>query len=273
MNRKVRTRSSRVSGTKNKNMNTIVLQKGQIFDTLHYGQLEIIEEVKNNIPIKKYNTQIFKIKFLETGTIKEVSWQDIRRGKVSDYNLKSICGVACLGEGKYKSDDRNYLRWKALINRCYNIKDNKYSSYGKKGIKVCEEWKNFQNFAKWIEENNKYNIDIALDKDVIANINHLEGKIYSPETCLLIPHNINGFLAGDGVTCGVSRVFKGWKANLSYEGQKYNLGIFKDWKDAKIAYSNKKQECWEDLLNKSDISEELKEILLQYDFSWYWLWR
>ena len=256
-------------------MNTIILQKGQIFNSLHYGQFEILEEIKENIEIKNYNTQIFKIKFLETGTEKEVSWQDIRKGSVQDYNYKNEFGV-CKGEGNYDSlNNPYYQRWNQIIHRCYDKKYNKYSSYGGKGVKVCEDWKNFQNFAKWIEEKNNYNKidDFAVDKDIIANINHLEIKIYSPETCLLIPHNINGFLAGDSVTCGVSKTRKKWRANLSYEGQKYDLGLFENWKDAKIAYANKKQECWEDLLRKSIISKELKEILLQYDFSWHWLWK
>ena len=88
-----------------------------------------------------------------------------------------------------------------------------------------------------------------------------------------MPPNINGFLICDNVTCGVTKAHRKWRAILGYEGQKYDLGLYQNWKDAKIAYANKKQECWEDLSNKSNISEELKEILLQYDFSWHWLWK
>ena len=253
-------------------MNTIKLQKGQIFNSLLCGQFEILEEITNISIEKKWNTQKFKIRFLKTGTIKEVFWSDIRKGTIQDYNLRKICNIACIGEGEYKTDNKYYFKWKGLINRCYNNKEYGYKNYGAKGITVCEEWLNFQNFVKWIKDKDIYN-SFEIDKDVIANINHLEIKIYSPETCLILPPNINGFLVCDNVTCGVTKAHKKWRAILGYEGQKYDLGLYQNWKDAKIAYANKKKECWEDLLNKSDISEELKEILLQYDFSWYWLWK
>ena len=74
-------------------MNTMILQKGQIFNSLQCGQFEIIEEIMDKfVEEKKWNTQKFKIKFLKTGTIKEVFWNDIRKGTIQDYNLKKILG-------------------------------------------------------------------------------------------------------------------------------------------------------------------------------------
>lgn len=121
-------------------MNGIVLNKGQIFKSNNCGDFEILEETTDkNQEYKPFNTQRFKVRFLDTNTIKEFSWQDIRRGICNDYNFKSICNVACIGEGKYKSDDKYYLRWKAIIHRCYNLKERPYKFYGAKGITVCEE--------------------------------------------------------------------------------------------------------------------------------------
>lgn len=54
---------------------------------------------------------------------------------------------------------------------------------------VCDEWLNFQNFAKWYDEN-FYEVDgerMHLDKDILVKGN----KIYSPETCIFVPQKIN----------------------------------------------------------------------------------
>lgn len=74
-----------------------------------------------------------------------------------------------------------------MMNRCYGDK-HKYSQYSYKGCTVCEEWHNYQNFAKWYEDN-YYNCEeeLELDKDIIIYGN----KLYSPETCLFVPKLVN----------------------------------------------------------------------------------
>lgn len=37
--------------------------------------------------------------------------------------------------------------WANMISRCYNKKNNRYSRYGGRGIKVCERWKDVSNFV------------------------------------------------------------------------------------------------------------------------------
>lgn len=59
-----------------------------------------------------------------------------------------------------------------------------------KGCTVCDEWHNFQVFAKWYDEN-YYLLDdqrTELDKDILIKGN----KTYSPETCVFVPQRING---------------------------------------------------------------------------------
>jgi len=44
-----------------------------------------------------------------------------------------------------------YWVWRKLISRCYFKKDPKYKYYGKRGIAVCNEWRNnYLSFKKWI---------------------------------------------------------------------------------------------------------------------------
>lgn len=54
---------------------------------------------------------------------------------------------------KYKySNKRLYGVYKAMIDRCYNPKCNKYYNYGGRGITVCDEWQGnngYDTFAEW----------------------------------------------------------------------------------------------------------------------------
>ena len=63
-----------------------------------------------------------------------------------------------------------------MIRRCYSPKDNHYNRYGKRGIKVCEEWrKDCKSFYKWAKDNG-YKVGLQLDR-----INN-DGN-YEPNNC------------------------------------------------------------------------------------------
>lgn len=47
---------------------------------------------------------------------------------------------------KNAKDSRLLSRWHNIINRCYNPKNSMYYRYGKRGIKVCDRWQNYENF-------------------------------------------------------------------------------------------------------------------------------
>lgn len=54
------------------------------------------------------------------------------------------------------SKTRFYKIWKHMKSRCTNPKDPRYSSYGARGIQVCDEWLVFENFMNDMLES--YNI-------------------------------------------------------------------------------------------------------------------
>ena len=82
----------------------------------------------------------------------------------------------------------NYI-YSNMKNRCYNEKNIHYQNYGGRGITVCDEWLNFQNFAEWFYDNyyECNNEIMCLDKDILCKGN----KIYSPENCIFVPKRIN----------------------------------------------------------------------------------
>lgn len=70
---------------------------------------------------------------------------------------------------------RLYVIWRDMRSRCNNPKNIGFHLYGGRGIKVCEEWKDFSVFAAWAEANG-YADDLSIDRiDSDGN--------YCPENC------------------------------------------------------------------------------------------
>lgn len=125
---------------------------------------------------------------------KNVDYKSFKNGQIRNLLRKSVCDVGYLGEGEYKGYNENnkitqqYKSWHSMINRCYSKKvQQRQATY--KGCTVCEEWHNFQTFAKWYDEN-YYEIEgykMDLDKDILIKGN----KVYSPDTCIFVPSFIN----------------------------------------------------------------------------------
>ena len=189
----------------------------------------------------------------------------------------SVYGKGYLGIGKYNfSNSENICgKWRDILRRCYDNKRENYKNYGEKGVIVCENWLCCQNFAAWYEENSSWNINnypLELDKDILCNIQHLEQKFYSPETCLLIPGDLNTFLIGDGLMTGLQKRKSGnYRVRVQWNDIRKELGTYKDIFEAKKIYAQEKYKIWVNWINKFNLPSELKKILLQYDFSWYWL--
>ena len=132
----------------------------------------------------------------ETSTVKK----EIRSGNIKDLLLPVICCVGFIGSGRFKSSamgkiTATYNRYNNMIHRCYSEKDEHYSYYGGKGVKVSEDWHNFQNFADWYyKECEKLNLDpennnYQLDKDL--NSTGSSAKMYSIDNCKLITRQEN----------------------------------------------------------------------------------
>lgn len=190
--------------------------------------------------------------------------------------------IKYLGKGIYNTSTnlKEYYIWKNIFNRCFNLNYITTQNQIYKTVDIIDEWCNFQNFCQWYLDNSKWNIfgyDLEIDKDILVNINHLETKIYSPETCLLIPSELNCYLICDSPYSSI-RIFKN-KNNYSYqamivllEGEKKRIyKSFSTFKEAKIYYAQEKYKDWIKLINKFELPNNLREILLQYDFSWSWL--
>lgn len=140
------------------------------------------------------NYQKVKVVFDGTNTIRYGRTGDIRKGELRDPMFPTYHGVGFIGIGEYKiKHTKAGTCWEDMISRCYSPAFQKRRiSYN--GCKVCPEWHNFQNFAKWFYEN--YPDDgqeYQLDKDVKSG--KRTGKLYSPDTCSFITHFENSEFA------------------------------------------------------------------------------
>lgn len=103
---------------------------------------------------------------------------------------------------------RLYRIWSNMIQRCSNPKNDAYPLYGAKGIKVCDEWKDFATFSNWATEND-YADNLSIDR--IDN-----SKGYAPENCRW-------------ATAQEQTDNRGCSIYVSFNGERKTL---KEWSDA-----------------------------------------
>lgn len=91
----------------------------------------------------------------DNGYKTKCTWNNFNKGNIKSPYCKSFCGIGYLGEGKYTCDDLWYTFWRAMIERVNIKNDNYHRTYS--DVTICDDWYNYQNFAKWAE-NNYYDI-------------------------------------------------------------------------------------------------------------------
>lgn len=200
-------------------------------------------------------------------------FHDVERGNVRNPLFPSILGVACFGIGPYKALTngktlKSYSCWKAMLQRCYDKKfRHKWKSY--EDVSVCSLWLNYQNFASWYEQN--YIEGWALDKDILKKNN----KVYSPETCVFVPRDINAALIrnkserglwpiGVTMTQKVTPRFHASCADL--ENRTVSLGTYDTPLEAFYAYKNFKESIIKSLAYKfrENLCPAAYEALITY---------
>jgi hypothetical protein len=156
-------------------------------------------------------------------------YDEFKDGRIRSPFDKTVYNIGYIGVGEYNEGLKEINIWRDMLRRCYSEESLlKRPTY--KGCSVYSGWYNFKNFAKWWEEN-YYEINgqkMQLDKDILYKGN----KIYSPETCIIVPQNINKlFIKSDAsrgeYPIGVSW-HKGHKKFIAYcqngKGKKLTLG-------------------------------------------------
>ena len=136
-----------------------------------------------------------------------------------------------------------------MLLRCY-VKEERHRAY--EDARVCEEWLNFQNFAKWYDEHYyEVNERLQIDKD----IKYPGNTIYSSQTCILAPQRINLMFMNKsnnrGLPNGIFKIKSGYRAE--YQGIK--IGKYSTLDEAYDAYSTVKEN------NIKEVADEYKNII------------
>ena len=173
--------------------------------TKEQGQ-KIKEERLGTTRLNKHNEEMKVIEYNSNADITvefqdeykthvHTAWDNFVKGGVRNPYRKSIFGVGVIGEKYPISINSTFLKeyktWAGILQRCFDSKK-KIELPTYKEATICDEWLLYENFYEWLH--NQENFDKWLngdkwniDKDIIVKGN----KLYSPETCCLVPGYVN----------------------------------------------------------------------------------
>jgi len=230
----------------------------------------------NEYTIVEYNSCFdLTVEFKEFGYIKEhIRYEQFKSGSIKCPMDRTVLSIGYIGIGPYdplENKNNNYDRWNNMLKRCYSkrYKNNK-KSYN--GCSVCDEWQNYQNFARWFDEN-YYQIEgceMHIDKDILIKNN----KVYSPDTCIIVPEFINSMFTNRKAERGALPLGVNWNEDhQKYQsaccdplGKRHRLGYFDTPEKAFDAYKRKKEEVIKKVADKykNQIPEKLYHALYSY---------
>lgn len=234
------------------------------------GETYITNEGYKVVIIKYLNANNCSIKFDNGLILKERIYEKIKSGKVKNPYHPSVLSKGFIGEGDYLTSKKGkhtiaYSRWVDMLRRCYDPKvHEKHPTY--KDCIVCNEWLNFQTFAKWFYEN--YIESWCLDKDILLKNN----KEYSPKTCCFVPQELNKIILRDDklnreYPIGVRKQGSKFQASFSNNLGRNYIGTYGTPEEAFFAYKNAKENYIINTANlhKDKLSQQSYKALINYN--------
>lgn len=92
------------------------------------------------------------------GTTVVVVGTELNAGRVKSCGCWSTERATSHGQSR----TRLYKIWNSMLQRCHNFNNNHYEYYGGRGIFVCKEWFDFNNFYNDLKDG--YKKDLTLDR-------------------------------------------------------------------------------------------------------------
>lgn len=242
--------------------------EGKVFKTNKCGNLKVTKYVSSK--------EVY-VSFIETGYSTVTQMKHVLEGCVKDRFSPSVKGVGIVGDETIQYDGkqiREYKLWQDMLERCYCEKLHTISpSY--LGCSVSDNFKYFPYFKEWCNKQTgfKYKDDkgvpFQLDKDILVKGN----KVYSEDTCVFLPQEVNLLLTSrkskrGGLCVGVSFDTKAKKfvSFINIFGKQKYLGGFDEEVEAFLVYKEAKEfhiktvaEKWKD---KIDI--RVYEAMMEY---------
>ena len=182
----------------------------------------------------------------------------------------SKCARLEVDASRNRTKHHFYSKWCSMRSRCSKTGwKGKYKAYT--GCSICDEWNSFNNFNEWAENpTNGYIDGYHLDKDLLVKGN----KIYSPQTCCFIPHEINSMLTNckkrrGAYPIGVSKNRNVYCVTLSRYSNVSCIGTFNTPEEAFNAYKIAKEQHIKELANKyfkeGKMTQRVYDALMKYE--------
>ena len=243
--------------------------ENSIFETTKGCKFKVIKyENANNVLIEFQDEHKYRC-YVET--------RNIKTGNIRNPYYPQVYGIGYLGNIDFQvkvngKHIKEYEIWSKMLDRCYS---NKYPTY--KNCTVCKEWQNFTNFYNWIIKQENYSklksAKLQLDKDILSNGSN---KIYSPNTCCLIPQKLNmifsyrregkyglavsgQFDKNNKIKCfGIRTVINGERKFIKCDKDNAFL-IYKKYKEQEV------KRLAQEYYNKGLITEQCYKQLMKYE--------
>ena len=239
---------------------------GKVCKSLNSGDFKIL----------KYNdSKGVGVQFLKTGFETSATLGNIRKGEVKDPYIPSVHGVGIVGtKYAYKISGvltKEYTLWCNMLKRCYsNNFKTKQPTY--EGCEVSDKFKNYEYFYEWCHNQIGFGVrGFEMDKDLLVKGN----KVYSENTCVFIPKEINSLLTKSTASRGEHLIGVNWcKRDKAFsarvnknKGKREHLGYFKTEIEAFNAYKQAKENFIKEQANKwkSHIDERAYLALINYE--------
>lgn len=193
---------------------------------------------------------------------------NLKKGYVNDRYSPSAAGVGILGDFPVDVKSKCYRTWYHILKRCYTPHTEQIAlHYG--DCWVADDWHHIENFGSWIEQQ-KWEENWHIDKDLLVKGN----KVYSENTCCMVPVEINNFLTlrrnhrglyPVGVTYH-ERLDK-YEASVSENGSPKYLGVYHTADQAFYVYKEYKQFLAKGLASKWEgiVDDKVCAALLKYE--------
>ena len=188
------------------------------------------------------------------------------------YDVGNTDGLKCRLDGKRMTP--MYTLWSNMLSRCYGSKTQaRQPTY--EGCKVSDNFKSYEYFYEWCHSqigfgNGGNGNPFHLDKDLLIRGN----KIYSENTCVFLPKEINSLLTKREALRGKHLIGVSWKkANNAFvatvnknKGKSEYLGYFKTELEAFNAYKQAKEAFVKEQASKfkSQIDPRAYNALMNY---------
>lgn len=250
-------------------------------------RLNEIQYDKNGTPMKivKYeNCLNIIVEFQDEycGLVK-TTYRNYINKSISNPYSKSIMNIGMIGM-KYQPTEcgentKEYNTWYNMMIRCYDVKY-KQENPAYKDVTCCKEWLLYENFYEWLHKQENFNIwfslnKSSLDKDILIKGN----KIYSPETCCLVPCNVNTLFAIHdrsnqnnlpiGVYYDESKNRYISACSNPFIKKQIRLGVYDNKEDAFYDYKIYKENIIKKVanieFNKHTITKECYEAMMNYN--------